>query len=379
VTNVATTICCGVAIGLSLLLPQAAPSVGQVGPTVPAPPASVPAYEVAWHKPIAAEGPLQLAIGTSHVFVADGRSRIAALSATDGHEAWSAPFPSDVRLAVGDGLVFVVSGGGLHALDEASGQVRWTAELGGPTKGPTWSKGFVVASVDAGFVAVRTADGSEVWRQHVGAAATHPVAIEQGRVFGALANRSLVVLDMLTGAIQRSMLLETDPGELVAAGDRLYFGGADAAVYSYRFDRDEQAWRFDVRVKTAGAPTVDAQCVYVALFDNTVRAFDRKTGNMRWSGRLRARPVAGPLLAGAQVVVPLTSGELILLQTKDGKPVRQPDAASAKGVQPPPSAVQAIVASADAASVYVVSVGDDEKRTLTARALARPLSSRARR
>jgi hypothetical protein len=56
---------------------------------------------------------------------------------------------------------------------------------------------------------------------------------------------------------------------------------------------------------------------------------------------------------------------LVVLAARDGKPVK---AATAAGDAPAPaSTLQALAAEADASSIYVVSVGGDQRRVLTAR------------
>jgi outer membrane protein assembly factor BamB len=365
VSSAATTICCGVAIGVSLFLPQVLPPVEQVVPPVPAPPV---VYESAWQKTIESDAALQIATGRTHVFVTGVKARLTAFAAADGAEAWSKDLPSDVRLATGDGLVFVVSGEKLHALEATSGAERWSVAMTGATTGPTWSNGFVVLSSGPEILAYRSTDGSEIWRSHVGAGTALPIVVESGRVFAVLASKTIVVLDLVTGSALQRMLVAPKPGELSAAGDRFYFAADDGLVYAYKFKNEDPDWAFPIRVNGIGAPVVDDRCVYVAFLDNSVRAFHRGSGSYCWSSRpLKGRPAAGPLLAGDQLVIPLTTGELVLLGIKDGKSARAVDGAASSSTPPAAATLQAIAASPDASSVYVVTVGGDQRRVLTAR------------
>jgi outer membrane protein assembly factor BamB len=288
------------------------------------------------------------------------------MTAADGRDAWTKELSSDVRLVAGDGMLFIASGEQLHALDETSGAERWSAAVPGATTGPAWSKGFVVFASGPELVACRSADGSEIWRQPVGHESALPVVIAGGRVIAALANGTMVVLDLVTGAIERRMLLTAKPGELAASEDRVYFGGDDGRFYAYRLTSEDPAWVSEVRVNIVGAPVVDDRCVYAAFMDNAVRAFRRGPGSSCFSARtLTGRPAVAPLLSGAYIVVALTTGELVVLAARDGKPVK---AATAAGDAPAPaSTLQALAAEADASSIYVVSVGGDQRRVLTAR------------
>jgi outer membrane protein assembly factor BamB len=374
VGSAATTICCGVAIGVSLFLPQALPPVEQIVPPVPAPPpvakpaAPAVVYESAWQATIETEAALQIATGATHVFVTGATARLSAFAAADGAEAWSKELPSDVRLTTGDGLVFVVSGEKLHALDEKTGAERWSASIPGPTTGPTWSKGFVVLSSGPELVALRSVDGSEIWRQHVGAETALPIVIDSDRAFAVLASKTIVVLDLVSGSSMQRMLVTPKPGELAAAGDRFYFAADDGVVYAYKFKGEDPDWAFPIHVIGVGAPAIDDRCVYVAFLDNSVRAFHRGSGGSCWSTRtLKGRPAAGPLVAGAHLVIPLTTGELVVVGIKDGKMAGAADGAPSASSQPAAATLPAVAASPDASSVYIISVGGDQRRVLTAR------------
>ncbi|HYN08647.1 MAG TPA: PQQ-binding-like beta-propeller repeat protein [Vicinamibacterales bacterium] len=343
-------------------------------PPVPVAPAAakpaVPAvtYESAWQKTIESDSALQIAVAGRRVIVSGAKSALMAIAPADGTEAWAKELPSSVRVASGDGLVFVASGERLHALDETNGNEKWTARIAaGATIGPTWAKGFVVCSSGPELVGIRSADGSEVWRRHVGVDTALPIVIEGGRVFAGLANKTIVVLDLVTGAVERQMLLSAKPNELVAAGDRFYFGADNGVVYAYRANSEDSSWEWPIGVNAVGAPAIDERCVYVAFMDNSVRAYRRGSGSHCWSPRsVTGRPAAGPMLAGTHLVVPLTTGELVILEAKDGRPVRRPDPPTTPAVQLSGATLQAIAASPGVSSVYLVSIGGDQRRVLTA-------------
>jgi len=260
--------------------------------------------------------------------------------------------------------LYIASGEKLHALLETTGDERWGVSLPGPTTGPAWSKGLVVFSNGLEIVACRSVDGSEIWRQPLGAQIELPIVVSDGRVIAALANRTLVVLDLPTGAIRKRMLLPAKPGDLAGSEDRVYFGADDGAVYAYRAGSEDPFWVFPIHVNIVGAPVMDDRCVYAAFMDNSVRAFRRGSGTSCWSARaLTGRPASGPMLSGGQLVIPLTTSDLVVIEARDGKPVRRPTVAA----QPSSATLQAISASPDGTSIYIVSVGGDQRRVLTAR------------
>jgi outer membrane protein assembly factor BamB len=325
-------------------------------------------YLSAWDRNIESDAALQIATGTKHVFVTGAKARLTAMMAADGADAWTKELSSEARLAIGDGMLFIASGQKLYALDETTGAERWSTAISGVTTGPAWSKGFVVFASGSELVACRSADGSEIWRQHVGNETALPLVISGGRVVAALVSQTMVVLDLATAAVERRMLLAANPRELAASEDRVYFGGDDGSLYAYRFTSEDPAWVSPVRVNIIGAPVVDGRCVYAAFMDNAVRAFQRGPGRPCFSGRtLTGRPAGAPMLSGEHLVVALTTGELVVLVAKDGKPVKAAAAAGEKPSSAPSSTLQAIAASPDGSSIYVVSVGGDQRRVLTAR------------
>jgi len=325
-------------------------------------------YEPAWQKPIDSDSAIHLTVGPTHLFVADAKSRLIAMSAADGAEVWSKDLPTDKRLATGDGMVFVVSGEKLYALDEKTGAQRWIAAPVATTEGPTWSPGIVVFSSGVEIIALRTADGSVIWHQNVRADSVAPLAVESGLVLTALANRSIVALDVVTGTVRKQMLLGAQPSELATAANRLFFGAEDGFLYAYPLTSEDAAWAFPIRVKPIGAPVVDDRCVYAAFLDNTIRGFRRGPGTQCWSPRtLPGRPAAGPMLSGKMLVVPLTNADLVVVDTKDGR-IRGPKPGETESPASPAAAtLQAIAATPDVLSIYMVAVGDDQRRLLTAR------------
>ena len=180
--------------------------------------------------------------------------------------------------------------------------------------------------------------GARSGAQPVGAEVELPIVVSDGRVIAALANRALVVLDLPTGAVRKRMLLPAKPGELAGSEDRVYFGADDGEFYAYRAGSEDPLWVFPIKVNIVGAPVADDRCVYAAFMDNSVRAFRRGSGTSCWSARaLTGRPASGPMLTGGQLVIPLTTSDLVVIEARDGKPVRRPTVAA----QPSAATLQA--------------------------------------
>src|SRR5262245_56892234 len=256
----------GVIVGASLFLPLSAHGTAQTGQTVPttppaqtappttgqttttpptgapteqtpavpakpAPPPPVPAFEEVWRQTIDSPGAPRLAATSAYVILAQSESGISCRAAQDGHEVWRAALPTKLAPVIGGTLVFVVSNGGLHALDLATGSSRWVQEEVGEPAGLSWHENRLVA-VTGQEIRAWLPDGRTAWRMDLGAQIVPPTAVDGDTIFAALADQRIVALDGASGATRWTLPLETTPHALVAKAGRLFFAGADDAIYA---------------------------------------------------------------------------------------------------------------------------------------------------
>lgn len=388
---IATTTYWGVAVAACLLLPAGVTFARQSGTQVPVPappgaakPAEAPSppYVELWRQVVESKGEAVLAASASLVFVVT--QNIEALARDDGHSVWLAPIASSIAPAVGEDRLFVASGTSLHAIDLEGGAALWAspAELGGAASRVGWHAGVAVAAVGSTVHAVRP-NGTTAWRADVGAAVVAPFAEAAGVLYVATAAPGLVAIDLTSGAERWRTPLPTTPMSLTAHHDRVYFAGADGALYAYRQRRDDRPdWRFPL-TGAVGQLAVDDRMVYCVLLDNTVRAFDSGSGNQRWSISLASRAASGPVRSDRAVAVPLTTGSLEIVETTDKGPVLRrtpppPATASETGQaesgakSPEPRQAAPVVrtkgaaATGDGKVVYLLTIGTDGRQTITA-------------
>jgi hypothetical protein len=67
-----------------------------------------------------------------------------------------------------------------------------------------------------------------------------------------------------------------------------------------------------------GAPIVGEQFVFVTALDNTLQAFDRGGGAVRWRQPLPSRPAPGLIESGGLLFVPMITGEVVRLSPVNG-------------------------------------------------------------
>jgi outer membrane protein assembly factor BamB len=345
----AATICWGVAGWLGTVLAPAAMSAAAKNPVAPL----IRPYEIAWTIDLDAldavgAGPVWLAAGPSRLIVARSAGLVTGHALEDGHEVWRAAIAPEVAPVTGDGLAFIVgSGGQLRALDEATGEERWQGQIStrwlvplwhawvvvpSPVT-PTWHAGWLLVASGTCVRAYRAIDGAQIWETDLGALVVRSIAIDGDRVFAVLADRRLVSLDIATGATRWSVPLESLPGALLAANDRIYFGAADGGYHCATQARGTECWVFRAKVEAVGAPVTNGEFIYFASLDNTVRALDQ-AGRMQWLVSLTTRPAGSVLLEGGHLVVPLTSGDLLLHLAKDRRSVGRLAALSPAGSPP---------------------------------------------
>jgi PQQ-like domain len=354
VTLRTATRCWGLAISLGLLLPHAARSIAALeqaaSKTLP--------YAAAWNVTIQAQGPPTIAIGPAAIVLAFAHDPLQARAQKDGQLMWSAPLPAVTCPVVGDGLVFVVSGGRLHALDELTGQSRWMVDLGGASPGLTWRPDWVLVPVGTEVRAYRSRDGAPGWSADVSAMVSSPVVVDGNLVLATLDPPGLAALDG-AGTIRWKIDLDAAPGALAVAGGRLYFGAADRTVRAYREASGALEWSFD-RMELVGRPVVGDHQVFVTLYSNEIRGLDRRIGNLRQREPLGGRPAPGLSIAGHDLLVPLDNGDFEVLDAESlKKKVRIASPA-------PREAFEVAAVTPDASRVYTLSVAVSGDRTLTA-------------
>ena len=205
------------------------------------------------------------AIVSRRVYTATADARIVALDAQTCAPVWSREigYSGFSSPAVADGLVYVGTSealsGTFFALDAATGDVRWTADMpGGVTGAP---------SVAGGRVAVATGTGA------------------------------LHVLDAATGASLWSRASATTMAALTTtaiAGGVVYFSSS-ATVKAFQASTGKQLWTRALR--GYGVPPVVADGRVYVTSGGALHALDAVTGNPLWSSSVGGDQLRPPAAA----------------------------------------------------------------------------------
>jgi outer membrane protein assembly factor BamB len=312
-----------VAAGVGQSVPQPTPAAPAVPPdtvTAAAPPRDdkPSAYALAWSSPITADGALTLTFTASNLIMAGADTVTEARSLDDGRVLWTSQTRTEHPPVVEAELVILTTGGQMVALEATTGRPRWTAGLNGATRGPSSAQGWIVISSGVELRAYRAADGQLIWTRDLGATATTPPAFAATTVVVPLDDRTFAATDLVTGEPVWHEPLEVTPVAIAAFGDRIYIGAAEGYACAFRQEHGRRDWCFPVRVKPVGRPVADERHVYFAFLDNMVHVFDRRSGRRYYTPSLGALPLSGFVLSASHLVVPVVTGEFVLLDLSSG-------------------------------------------------------------
>lgn len=207
-----------------------------------------------WQTALDAGGRVTLAMGSGLVcaerlVTPPGNARIQCWDSRSGEHRWSRFIGSPAWVAIAADRVLLAGGeaegeSGWTGLDAETGETVWKAAVFAD-RGPALSDSgeVVFACSPAECVAVRTRDGSVLWRRALEGQKEAP-AVAGGRVYvtaGGPLDRSLYVLEATTGAIRER--IDPDPFDSAgfcaspsAEGNRVYVFSCGWHLYAFEVE-----------------------------------------------------------------------------------------------------------------------------------------------
>lgn len=238
-----------------------------------------------------------------------------------------------------EGLVVVGNKKGqLFALDQATGEQKWTAQLSGAILSASLiqSGRVITVSNDDTVYAHDLATGQQVWTYNLpnvqfslrGVAT--PVALDPRTVLIASSNAYIYALDIISGVprmqrrvavsegrsdIQRLNDLDGDP---VVAGQFLVTTSYQGQVTVMDLAAQQVVWSEDA--SSIQRPEVFNNTVYVAQADGKITAYALTTGEQLWQNdSLLNRQLSNPVILGQDLVVGDLDGVLHLIDPATGQ------------------------------------------------------------
>ena len=246
-----------------------------------------------------------------HIFVALRDGHVTAVNLADGDVVWEVVHPVVGELAVGGGLLYVVSRDELQGLETTTGRARWSIPLEAPLSAPlVWNAGWLIAAFDTQILlALRAETGETIWRQSMDGGISVTPSLAGDRMYVSLDSGSVAALSLMTGDAVWERRLDGAPRQILPLDD-LFVGATDN--HFYRLSRLDGSIRWDWRTggDIVGLPAVDETRVYFSSLDNMLWALNRKSGVQQWRQPLAARPTAGPSHTGDLLVLGGTSQHL---------------------------------------------------------------------
>jgi len=289
-----------------------------------------------------AADPLRLRLDADNgvVFAIDPKGEVSAFKGKQ--RLWQKKVSKD-NLSSGveaaEGLVVVGNQKGqLFALDQQTGEQKWTAQLTGALLAPSLIHAGRVISVsnDGTVYAHEIATGAQVWTYNLpnvqfslrGMAA--PVALDARNVLIASSNAYIYALDALSGVpkLQRRVavsdgrsdiqrLVDID-GEPVVAGQFVVTTSYQGQVTVLDLASQQVVWSEDA--SSIQRPEVVGNGVFVAQTDGKIKAFEITSGQLLWENdQLLNRKLSNPVMLGTDLVVGDLDGVLHLIDPRTGQ------------------------------------------------------------
>jgi len=307
------------AFGLQLpAVPAPPPPAGQSVPPPVTRQAPQAPWESAWSLPLTSSVDVMLAASNDHIFTAGTGVALEARLATSGDVVWTHTLTTWQAIATTGALVLGVSEDHAYALDAATGTTRWVTQTTGANTRLVVSAGHLLMVSDTDVLLRDVETGTPIWNVALSAPPSAPASLGTESISLALRDGSLVSLDLATGTSRWRTALAGPPTAITTGRSSLY-AALDGTLYAVDNRNGRERWSFRLRVPIAGSLVVDESTVYVALLDNSLRVFDAGSGAMRRTDALGHRPAAGPWLSATTLLVALTTGEFLAVDSTTGR------------------------------------------------------------
>ena len=283
---------------------------------------------------------LQLDTDNGVIFTIDPDGQVSAYQAKK--RLWKSKI-SKQELTAGveasDGIVIVGNRKGqLFALDQTSGEKKWTAQLSGAILSPSLiQSGRVITVANDGTVFAHDAvSGQQVWAYKLpnvqfslrGQAA--PVRLDDRTVLIASANAYIYAIDVISGVprfqrrvamsegrsdIQRLVDIDGDP---VVAGQYVVTSSFQGQVTVTDLASQRVVWSEDA--SSTNRPEVFEDKVFISTVDGKLNAYSLSTGESVWKNdSLLNRQLSNPVMLGGNLVVGDLDGVIHLIDPATGK------------------------------------------------------------
>jgi len=239
----------------------------------------------------------------------------------------------DAPVACFESTVLVGADSGiLYAFDAATGDEKWTYDVGGSILGTVnfqpasltvpSDRLFILGQSDGTLHAVDLKTGNQIWQtESIDQCDGSPGVGQNSIVFGSCA-AALHVFSTADGELIRNIEIDDDSqvaGGVAIVGDSVFSGSRSGKLIHANASTGETYWiNEDCQDEIFTTPAVDDAWVVFAAYDGIVYALDRATGTNQWTFDTDGGLPYSPVIAGDKVIVS-ADGTLYFLRLKSGE------------------------------------------------------------
>ena len=283
---------------------------------------------------------LQLDTDNGVIFAIDPDGQVSAYKGKE--QLWKSKITKQELTAgveAAEGIVVVGNRKGqLFALDQATGEQKWTTQLSGAILSPSLIQSSRVITIanDGTIFAHDAVSGQQVWAYKLPSVQFSlrgqpaPVRLDDRTILVASANAYVYGLDVISGVprfqrrvaisegrsdIQRLIDIVGDP---VVAGQYLVTTSFQGQVTVTDLATQRVVWSEDA--SSTNRPEVSGDKVFVSTVDGKLNAYSLSTGQLAWQNEeLLNRQLSNPVMLGQSLVVGDLDGVIHLLDPASGK------------------------------------------------------------
>lgn len=310
-------------------------------------------------------------VGNGVLYAIDTTATVYAFQADTGRRVWSRRLEMDGDLkgsafgggvSYSDGRVYATNGiGEVAALDAQTGAEIWKVKPAGPLRGaPTIAfNAIYVMTQDNQIHALNAADGSKLWEEtasagQAGVFGVAAPAAAQGTVIAGYSTGELVAYRYENGrtlwsdalartsiSTQVGTLTDVDADPIIDNG-RVYALGQGGRMAAYELVTGQRLW--ELNLAGISTPAIAGEWIFTLTDDARLLAIARASGKVRWISQLREWKDTedkkgqifwtGPVLAGNQLWVANSRGQLLSIDVTSGATTSQRDLGSPVSLPP---------------------------------------------
>jgi outer membrane protein assembly factor BamB len=224
------------------------------------------------------------------------------------------------------GIVYVGDWNGiLHAVEAATGEVRWTFKTDGEIKSSPNRLGgrIYFGSYDQNLYCLSAATGALVWKYQTEGPVHGTPAIDKDKVYISGCDETFRAIDAATGKQVFALPLGAYTGASAAVrDDQAFVGTFGNEVLGIDLKRSVVRWTYKHPTRNFpfySSAALTADRVILGGRDKIVHCLDRSTGKAVWTFTTRARVESSPLISGNRVFIGSSDGILYELDLATGK------------------------------------------------------------